>query len=183
VTVALEQAVSRGTGRNAMIGRPQAGKTGTTNDSRMVWFVGYTPDISVAVSYGGRDAQIPLTNIPGCGRACFGGQLPAEMWAHVTGALLAEVPPREFPEPVEDERVVPDRRRLGPSTPRRPDPGPAAPVDPDPEPEQEPVEDAPVEPEAPTEEEPDPPPEDDDGGDGGDDGGGIIPILPGGGGD
>jgi penicillin-binding protein 1A len=176
VTVALEQAVTRGTGTNAAIGRPQAGKTGTTNDSRMVWFVGYTPDISVAVSYGGRDAQIPLTNIPGCGRACFGGQLPASMWAAATSALLAEVPPRDFPEPVEDERVVPDRRRLGPSTPRRPEPPPRPAPEPaaEPEPEPDPVEQAPVEPTEPAE--PEPPPEEGDDGGGG---GGIIPILPG----
>jgi membrane peptidoglycan carboxypeptidase len=77
---ALELAVTQGTGRNAIIGRPQAGKTGTTNDSREVWFAGYTPDISIAVFFGARDDARQLVGLPGCRRACFGGDIPARLW-------------------------------------------------------------------------------------------------------
>ena len=40
----LESVITGGTGGNAAIGRPAAGKTGTTDDEKDAWFVGYTPD-------------------------------------------------------------------------------------------------------------------------------------------
>ena len=44
----LEGAVKRGTGRQiSVIGKPLAGKTGTTNKSRDTWFVGFSPDLAV----------------------------------------------------------------------------------------------------------------------------------------
>ena len=49
LTSVLEEVISRGTGGNAYIGRPSAGKTGTTDDEHDAWFVGYTPDLSTAV--------------------------------------------------------------------------------------------------------------------------------------
>ena len=53
LTSLLQGAVQRGTGTAAKIlGRPIAGKTGTTNDSRDVWFVGYTPDVVVGTYVG-----------------------------------------------------------------------------------------------------------------------------------
>ena len=45
----LQEVVSSGTGTGASIGRPQAGKTGTTEDHADAWFVGYTPDLVAAV--------------------------------------------------------------------------------------------------------------------------------------
>ena len=125
-TQALEQAVLRGTGRRAQIGRPQAGKTGTTSDSTEVWFVGYTPDASIGVFFGARDAAVPLQRIAGCRRQCFGGELPADIWHDGALAVLADVPPAAFPAPGDDERVVADRRRLGPRS-VRPAPAPTRP--------------------------------------------------------
>ncbi|PIE27728.1 MAG: glycosyl transferase [Micrococcales bacterium] len=56
VNAALQQVVQRGTGRRLGIGRPAAGKTGTTNDSWETWFVGYTPrQLSTAVWVGTPD--------------------------------------------------------------------------------------------------------------------------------
>ena len=48
----LESVINGGTGGNAAIGRPTAGKTGTTDDSKDAWFVGYTPDLVAAVWIG-----------------------------------------------------------------------------------------------------------------------------------
>lgn len=52
LNVMLQQAVMRGTGRNAYFGRPLAGKTGTTNGAHDAWFVGYTPNMVTAVWIG-----------------------------------------------------------------------------------------------------------------------------------
>lgn len=52
LNVMLQQAVMRGTGRNAYFGRPLAGKTGTTNGEHDAWFVGYTPNMVTAVWIG-----------------------------------------------------------------------------------------------------------------------------------
>ena len=71
LTSVLEEVISRGTGGNAYIGRPSAGKTGTTDDEHDAWFVGYTPDLSTAV-WIGDDAS---TNA-----GYTGGTIPAAIW-------------------------------------------------------------------------------------------------------
>ena len=71
LTSVLEEVISRGTGGNAYIGRPSAGKTGTTDDEHDAWFVGYTPDLSTAV-WVGDDAS---TNA-----GYTGGTIPAAIW-------------------------------------------------------------------------------------------------------
>ena len=48
-TQTLTRVVGETTGRRADIGRPQAGKTGTADDETFAWFVGYTPDLALAV--------------------------------------------------------------------------------------------------------------------------------------
>ena len=113
-TKALEAVVEYGTGTRADIGRPQAGKTGTAQSNQEAWFVGYTPDIAMAVAFFHRDSQRPLTGVPGCSSVCFGGELPAEIWSDAARRLLRNVKPRDFKDPGEDERVFPDRRRLQP---------------------------------------------------------------------
>ncbi|HWH32832.1 MAG TPA: transglycosylase domain-containing protein [Egibacteraceae bacterium] len=134
VTRALEAAVDSGTGTRAKIGRPQAGKTGTHQFNTEIWFVGYTPQFSMAVHLAHRDRQVPLEGLPGCGRECFGGTIPAMIWRDAASAMLADVPPEPFPEPGPDERVYPSRRRLGPAM-RSPEPRPEPePTTPSPEP-------------------------------------------------
>jgi penicillin-binding protein 1A len=182
VTHGLETAVASGTGRNAKIGRPQAGKTGTTNDNREVWFAGYTPDLSLAVFFGARDDNRRLVGIRGCRSACYGGDLPARIWADAAAALLADVEPRPFPDPIDDVVANPtDRRELGPAS----DPAPTTQPEPEPAPEAPPVHEPEPLPEPEPAPEPAPEPEqpDDDGGSGGEDGGGgggggLPPILP-----
>lgn len=81
----LQSAVERGTGRRARIGRPAAGKTGTSQDFRDAWFIGYTADL-VAGVWVGRDDASPMDGVTG-------GSLPAEIWA----AFMSEAakgPPR-----------------------------------------------------------------------------------------
>jgi membrane peptidoglycan carboxypeptidase len=105
VTRALADAVARGTGTRADIGRPQAGKTGTTQDVKDAWFVGYTPQLSMAVWIGdpGRDGQVDTLRGIGGFAEVYGGTIPAQLWADSAATILAEVDPLPFPEPGELE--------------------------------------------------------------------------------
>jgi penicillin-binding protein 1A len=102
-TQAMADVVSSGTGTRADIGRPQAGKTGTSQEVKDAWYVGYTPELSLAVWIGdaGREGAVePLPPLGGFSQV-FGGTLPAIMWADAADRLLADVEPSEFPEPGE----------------------------------------------------------------------------------
>ena len=90
VTDMLEDAVRRGTGSAADIGRPQAGKTGTTNDQVSAWFVGYTPTLVAAV-YLGEDDGRPLRG--------GGGTLAAPVWGRFAARALMDVPAVAFEPP------------------------------------------------------------------------------------
>ena len=69
----LYQVMHTGTGQGASLGRRQAaGKTGTTNDWRDAWFVGYTPQITAGVWVGNDDYR-PMEKITG-------GAIPAAIW-------------------------------------------------------------------------------------------------------
>jgi penicillin-binding protein 1A len=68
----LEAVVQDGTGKAAQLDRPVAGKTGTTNDYRDAWFVGFTTDFVVGV-WCGNDDNSPMTHV-------VGGDLPAKIW-------------------------------------------------------------------------------------------------------
>jgi penicillin-binding protein 1A len=69
----LKEVVRSGTGKGAAIGRPVAGKTGTSQDHRDAWFVGYTGDLIAGV-WVGRDDAKPMKGVTG-------GGLPAKIWA------------------------------------------------------------------------------------------------------
>jgi penicillin-binding protein 1A len=69
----LEEVIRSGTGKRAAIGRPAAGKTGTSQDHRDAWFVGYAGDLVVGV-WVGRDDARPMNGVTG-------GGLPAKIWA------------------------------------------------------------------------------------------------------
>lgn len=88
VTGALTEVVRRGTGSRAQIGRPAAGKTGTSQSHNDAWFVGYTPELSAAVWVGYPQGQIsmepPLTPF-----AITGGTWPAQIWSAFASTALA----------------------------------------------------------------------------------------------
>jgi penicillin-binding protein 1A len=100
ITGVLEQVVNRGTGVNARIGRPVAGKTGTGEEWQDAWFVGYTPQLVAAVWVGFPDAQRTMRP-PATRITVTGGSWPAQIWQLFAGAALAETPATPFaaPEP------------------------------------------------------------------------------------
>lgn len=76
-TSILKGVISGGTATRARIGRPAAGKTGTTQDYRDAWFVGYTPQLVCSV-WMGYTPERPMRNVHG--RRVFGGTFPAQIW-------------------------------------------------------------------------------------------------------
>jgi membrane peptidoglycan carboxypeptidase len=79
------------TGARASIGRPAAGKTGTTNSSTAAWFIGYTPQLATAV-WVGKSTPAPMTGVTINGhyyRQVFGGTIPAAIWRMLMRAALA----------------------------------------------------------------------------------------------
>lgn len=93
ITSMMEGVVQRGTGTAVRrLNRPVAGKTGTTNDYKDAWFVGFTPELAVGV-YVGYD--IPRS----MGRTSTGGELAAPIFADFVEAALHGQPPTPFTMP------------------------------------------------------------------------------------
>lgn len=93
ITNLMESVVQHGTGwRAKVLGRPVAGKTGTTNDLKDAWFIGFTPDL-VAVSWVGYDQERPL------GEKETGSKAAAPAWVEFMQAATSKQPAREFPVP------------------------------------------------------------------------------------
>lgn len=123
--------MSNGTGRPARLadGRPQAGKTGTTNNTEAVWFAGYTPDLAgvamIAADNGSdywtgrsnkRITSVPLTN--GGRLAGSGGGDAGLIWKAAMGSALEGVAPTDFTDPtkeiIEGVKVpIPDTSGMG----------------------------------------------------------------------
>ncbi|MGH2830306.1 MAG: penicillin-binding protein, partial [Actinomycetota bacterium] len=106
----LEGVILRGTGRrNGQIGRPVAGKTGTTDDYTDAWFIGYTRQFATAVWLGFPEStKRGLHNIHGLPDV-FGGSLPAQIWNKYMKVAHKDLPVLAFPAPPAAERVpVPD---------------------------------------------------------------------------
>jgi penicillin-binding protein 1A len=91
MTTMLESVIREGTGTNANIDRPAAGKTGTTSDYRDAWFVGYTPDLVAAV-WIGNDSYTQMNE-------SYGGNIPARIWAKFMRTALEKTPKHDFPFP------------------------------------------------------------------------------------
>ena len=79
-----------GTGSKANIGRPAAGKTGTTSSERDVWFVGFVPQLSTAVWIGNDDYK-------SMGRGITGGDFAAPVWRSFMLKALKDEPVKYFP--------------------------------------------------------------------------------------
>jgi penicillin-binding protein 1A len=91
------------------IGRPAAGKTGTTSSYVDAWFVGYTPTLVTSVWMGKRNTEDPTKGASmysvcsagrhTCASPVFGGTLPAMTWADYTKQAMQGVPPTDFNQP------------------------------------------------------------------------------------
>ncbi|MFD5325634.1 transglycosylase domain-containing protein [Streptomyces sp. NPDC127092] len=89
-TKAMQGVVQSGSGFRAAGDYQAAGKTGTSENNRSAWFVGYTPELVTAVGLFGEDAkgnQVTLTDTINPGRA-NGGRTPAQIWGAYTTAAL-----------------------------------------------------------------------------------------------
>jgi 1A family penicillin-binding protein len=89
VNSALQGVITSGTARAAQLGRPAAGKTGTTSSERDIWFVGYVPQLSVAV-WMGNDNYRPMSY------GATGGTIVAPVWRDFMSQALEGVPAESF---------------------------------------------------------------------------------------
>ncbi|MGW7050204.1 transglycosylase domain-containing protein [Streptomyces sp. NPDC054887] len=93
-----------GTGQKAQkLGRPAAGKTGTTDKNKSAWFVGYTPQLSTAVTLFRTDPESrKLLSMNGTGGvpSIHGGDIPAEVWTNYMKDALKDEEIEDFPEAV-----------------------------------------------------------------------------------
>jgi penicillin-binding protein 1A len=99
MTTMMEGVIQEGTGYpNAIIGRPAAGKTGTTSDFRDAWFVGFVPQLAAAVWVGNDDYSRMYES--------YGGNVPARTWAAFMKVALKGAPVQQFgPVPPDVQRV------------------------------------------------------------------------------
>lgn len=92
-TQMLEGVIQRGTGYQvADIGRPAAGKTGTSEDFKDGWFIGYTPNLVAGVWEGNEDNSTQ-------GHDIFGATYAAPIWQKIMKTAVAGTPVRDFPQP------------------------------------------------------------------------------------
>ena len=85
-----------GTGFRAAIGRPVAGKTGTTSNNVDAWFTGFTPQLATSVWVGDAHAQVPMGHLF-AGGPVFGGTFPALIFHDYMAAALAGQPVADLP--------------------------------------------------------------------------------------
>jgi penicillin-binding protein 1A len=113
VTSLMEGVVQNGTGTALKeVGKPIAGKTGTTNEAKDAWFIGFSPDIVVGI-YMGYDKPRPL----GRGNAATGGHLAAPIARDFMKLALADKPPTPFKIPAGIKLIRVDAKsgmRVGP---------------------------------------------------------------------
>jgi penicillin-binding protein 1A len=92
ITNLMQSVVASGTGYRASIGRPVAGKTGTTNGSKDAWFVGYIPQLVTGV-WVGYDQERSL------GGGGTGGQAAAPIWGDFMQKAVISLPAEDFTAP------------------------------------------------------------------------------------
>lgn len=95
----LEQTVQNGTARRAAIDRPAAGKTGTSQDFRDAWFIGYTTDYVTGIWFGNDDGH-PMKTISG-------GSLPVTAWKSYMTVAEKSLPVTPLPGNYSLENAVP----------------------------------------------------------------------------
>ncbi len=102
VNFALRKVVTEGTGKTALgVGRPIAGKTGTTNENKSALFAGYTPDLAAAVMLtkdGADGLPVSLSGVGGLSTVT-GGSFPAAIFTAFMKGALEGLPVQDFTEP------------------------------------------------------------------------------------
>ncbi|KOT97257.1 MULTISPECIES: transglycosylase domain-containing protein [Streptomyces] len=120
VNTLLQGVVDSGTGKAAgLTDRDNAGKTGTTDERKNAWFVGYTPNLSGAVWVGSASQQVQMKNITIGGQyhdLVFGGAVPGPIWKDaMTGALSGKDSPSfnlvDIPDEKKDKEKDKDKGR------------------------------------------------------------------------
>lgn len=101
----LKDVMLHGTGVRARIPWPCAGKTGTAQEYRDAWFVGFTPQIATSVWVGYKEAQISMRNIHGFARV-YGGTLPAMIWREYMIKAMEGKKKIDFPRPKLEKDVI-----------------------------------------------------------------------------
>lgn len=104
MTDLMQSAVATGTGRAAAIGRPVAGKTGTTSSNKDGWFLGFSSGLTTGV-WMGRDDARAVGNLQG-------GTAPARAWSNFMQVAVARRPVEQFdtevtfPERLDEEEIL-----------------------------------------------------------------------------
>ncbi|MEV7724703.1 transglycosylase domain-containing protein [Streptomyces sp. NPDC087917] len=127
ITKVLENVVQNGTGTKAKkLGRPAAGKTGTTDQNKSAWFVGYTPQLSTSVTLfrsdpnaKGTERKLLSMNHVGGVDSIHGGDIPAAIWTEYMREALKGTAVERFPE-AEDIGVTADAAGAPTPTPAAP---------------------------------------------------------------
>ena len=124
VTDVLRGVLTSGTASGRGIGRPAAGKTGTAQDNKDGWFVGYTPTLSTAVFVGYDPPPPQGVKFLVKGRSLTGGSWPAQAWQRFMRAALEGVPVTDFfePAPIREpasEELQRERRGFSPGAPKQ----------------------------------------------------------------
>jgi penicillin-binding protein 1A len=107
MTDLLQSAVLSGTGAAAQIGRPVAGKTGTTSSNKDGWFIGFSSGLTTGV-WMGRDDARPV-------RGLYGGTAPARAFHDFMAVAVANRPVEQFETqvPMPDWQLEPEEQYLG----------------------------------------------------------------------
>lgn len=121
VTSVLQGVITNGTGRAAAIGRPAAGKTGTTDDYTDAWFAGYTPQLAAVVWNGYPESKRPMSSVHG--RSVTGGSFPAQMWRRFMQRAHLGLPVKDFAVPASEPPAS-----MSPSPSSSPSPSPSLPT-------------------------------------------------------
>ena len=102
ITIMLKKTVKRGTGKNANIDRPVAGKTGTSQSLRDAWFIGFSSEMVTGVWFG-NDDDSPMKGVTG-------GTAPAKLWADFMVQAHKDMPIKELANISDDEIYATEKK-------------------------------------------------------------------------